>query len=63
MGQFFPGYDAKEEANEAMREQAKQKARFCLATGIAPSEYDNLTMLEIQEFSKEFERQNRKKGG
>lgn len=61
MGQFFPGYDAKEEALEALTEQAKHKARFCLATGIAPSEYDNLTLLEIQEFTKEFERQNRKR--
>ena len=60
-GRFFPSYNAKELKEDAIRESAKHKARFCLATGIAPSEYDNLTLVEVEEFSKELERQNRKK--
>lgn len=62
-GLFFPGYDPKAEYEDLLVEQAKFKARFCLATGIAPSEYDNLTQIEINEFVKEFNRQNKKKGG
>lgn len=62
-GQFFPGWDEEEEYSDMVREQARLKARFCLATGIAPSEYDNLTVLEIQEFAKEHERQNKKSKG
>ena len=44
-----------------MREQAKAKANFCLVTGVSPSEYDELTQIEIQEFIKEYERLNKKK--
>lgn len=32
------------------RERAKDKAEFCLATGVQPSEYDNLTQYEINAF-------------
>jgi len=32
------------------RERAKDKAAFCLATGVQPSEYDNLTQYEITAF-------------
>lgn len=60
MGQFH--YDEKEELRDTIRGQAKNKAKFCLATGIAPSEYDNLTQVEIQEFIKEANRMN-KRGG
>lgn len=39
-----------------IREQAKAKANFCLVTGVAPSEYDELTNVEIDEFYKEYKR-------
>lgn len=61
-GQFYANWDEDEAYEDAVKEQARQKARFCLATGIAPSEYDNLTIIEINEFSREFERQNKRKG-
>jgi len=35
---------------------AENKARFCLRLQIAPSEYDNLTMREINAFWKEAEK-------
>jgi hypothetical protein len=41
-------------------EQAADKARFCLATGVAPSEYDNLTQTEINAFIKEANRRSKK---
>lgn len=31
-------------------EYARQKADFCLALGVAPSEYDQLTDLEVAAF-------------
>ncbi len=33
-----------------MRHLADQKARFCLATGVPPSDYPHLTRLERQAF-------------
>lgn len=35
---------------EPGEEEARAKAEFCLITGIAPSEYDALTDLEIHAF-------------
>lgn len=35
-----------------MKEQAEAKADFCLGLGIAPSEYDQLTQIEIAAFLK-----------
>lgn len=61
-GQFFPAYDEKSLYYDMLRDQAASKAKFCLATGVAPSEYDNLTQIEIEEFVKEANRQA-KKGG
>lgn len=62
MAEFFPGYDEDEEYLEVLKEQAKDKARFCLSTGVPPSEYDQLTQIEINEFIKEANRQASKKG-
>lgn len=59
-GKFFPGYDEEENYYDVLREQAKYKAKFCLATGISPSEYENLTRIEIEEFIKEVNRQSKK---
>lgn len=39
---------------------AYEKAEFCLATGIAPSEYDNLTQVEVEAFIKVFNKMNKK---
>jgi hypothetical protein len=33
-------------------DEADRKARFCLAYGIAPSEYDDLTDIEIAAFKR-----------
>ena len=43
-----------EDEFQILRQQAKEKAQFCLATGIAPSEYDQLTQIEIAAFIDEF---------
>lgn len=32
------------------KDNAKAKAEFCIATGVHPSEYDNLTQYEINAF-------------
>lgn len=32
--------------NPELEDQLREKAEFCLATGIQPSEYDNMTDLE-----------------
>lgn len=45
---------------DLVKTQAQLKAEFCLRTGVAPSEYDNLTQIEIEAFVKEFNRMNRK---
>lgn len=58
---FFPGYDADSEYLDVLKDQAKDKARFCLATGVQPSEYDELTEIEINAFIAEANR-NAKKG-
>lgn len=42
-------------------EQAKDKARFCLATGVPPSEYDNLTQIEINAFIEEANKRAKRK--
>lgn len=60
MDAFFPSYDRDEIVNELIREHAKQKAQFCLATGIAPSEYEQLTQIEINAFIHEANRRAKK---
>lgn len=45
-----------EDIREIAKERARDKASFCLATGIAPSEYDNLTQYEIEAFVREANR-------
>lgn len=37
-------------------QQAQRKAAFCLATGVQPSEYDAMTVLEIGAFTEEHNR-------
>jgi len=54
--------DWKVEYADLLETQAKMKAEFCLRLGVAPSEYDNLTQLEIEAFIEEFNRQAREKG-
>lgn len=49
------------EYEDLVKTQAEQKAQFCLRLGIAPSEYDGLTQVEIEAFIKEFNRQANKK--
>lgn len=43
------------------KERAKEKADFCLATGVAPSEYDNLTQYEINAFIEVANKRNQSK--
>lgn len=43
-----------------MKERAKEKAAFCLATGVQPSEYDNLTQYEINAFIAEVNKRAKK---
>lgn len=57
---FFPGYDEESEYLDVLKERAKEKAKFCLATGVQPSEYDELTQIEINAFIAEANRQARK---
>lgn len=59
---FFEAYDPAQLALEAMQESARKKAEFCLATGVQPSEYDELTMIEIEEFIKAANRRNKERG-
>lgn len=49
-----------QEVYELMKEQAETKARFCLGLSIAPSEYDQLTQIEIAAFLKVHKEQNKK---
>lgn len=44
------------------REQADRKARFCLATGVAPSEYDRLTQWEIEAFADAVQEREKHRG-
>lgn len=60
MDQFFPSFDRAELVAELLREQAAQKAEFCLATGISPSEYEELTQVEINAFIAEANRRAKK---
>lgn len=45
---------------EIAEEQAEFKAMFCLATGVAPSEFELLSPIERRAFLREVERRNRK---
>lgn len=40
------------------QQQARFMANFCLATGVQPSEFKQLTMVEVQAFIDEYERMN-----
>lgn len=40
-------------ATDAADDYRRARARFCLRTGVAPSEYDNLTYLDINAFIEE----------
>ena len=60
MDAFFPSFDRNELLAELTREHAKQKAQFCLATGVQPSEYDELTQIEINAFIAEANRRAKK---
>lgn len=60
MAAFFPAYDRDELRHALMIEHAKQKAQFCLATGVQPSEYEELTQIEINEFIAEANRRAKK---
>lgn len=44
---------------EIARDAAQAKADFCLATGVSPSEYDQLTQYEINAFIRQA---NKRKG-
>lgn len=46
---------------ELLQEQAEDKAAFCLATGVQPSEYDALTQVEINAFIEAVKKQNRRR--
>jgi hypothetical protein len=54
MGNFF--YDEQDELAETLDQQAEKKAEFCLVTGIAPSEYEELTIREIEAFVRVYKR-------
>lgn len=43
-----------------MEDRAADKAIFCLATGVQPSEYDNLNQYEIDAFVKAVKKRNSK---
>lgn len=60
MDEFFPAFDRDEIMGDLLREHAKQKAQFCLATGISPSEYEELTQIEINAFIAEANRRAKK---
>ena len=53
-------YDPTAEYIELLEAQAKEKAQFCLATGVQPSEYEELTQYEINAFIKEANRRAKK---
>lgn len=40
-------------ATEAAEDAAREKARFCLRTGVQPSEYDAMTETEVAAFVEE----------
>lgn len=50
---------ARNSAEEEQREALLAKAEFCLATGVAPSEYDNLTDDEVDAFVEVYEKNTR----
>lgn len=60
MAAFFPSYDEQGLLNDVIMQQAKDKASFCLATGVQPSEYDELTQIEINAFIAEANRRAKK---
>lgn len=42
-----------------MQGAARRQAIFCLATGISPSEYKKLTLVEFTQFAEQLERLNK----
>lgn len=50
------GLDGFDTGGDAYRRQLEEKAEFCLATGIAPSEYDAFTDDEREVFIDTFNR-------
>lgn len=56
MGAAHPYFDL----DLIAKDRAKEKAQFCLATGVQPSEYDALTQYEINAFIDEANRRARK---
>ena len=44
------------DTGDELEELLERKARFCLATGIQPSEYDAMTEHELEVFTAEFNR-------
>lgn len=39
-------------SEEELESCAREKAEFCIVTGIAPSEYDKMTGIELEQFTK-----------
>lgn len=60
MGAFFDAYNENELLDDVLKDQASEKAKFCLATGVQPSEYDNLTQYEINAFVTEANKRAKK---
>lgn len=57
---FFDSFDEQELYTDLLIEQARAKAKFCLATGVQPSEYDELSQIEINEFIREANKRAKK---
>lgn len=51
-----------EDVLDIMEDQAEEMAWFCLGTGIAPSEYRQLTRIEVAAFVKVQTKMNKRKG-
>lgn len=47
---YFEDFNPDEERYNIIVDNAKRMAQFCLATGVQPSEYRNLTQYEIEAF-------------
>lgn len=47
--------------SEQAYEVAREKAEFCLKLGIAPSEYDQLTQIEVNAFIEVWNEINKKR--
>ena len=63
MAAFFDAYDEKGLLTDVLKDQAEDKAKFCLATGVQPSEYDKLTQYEINAFVTEANKRAKKGNG